>query len=132
MSMNVVGREPAHITARGDDAARRRLHGWQAAGEMLYFSYTRTMGGLILSGRGRIATLSATALTIDALSSSLFVVLDNATFDDTPQIFFTPDLVGHFQVYGIGISLGNHDWLFFSEEAVPNPALLQRHGTLSR
>jgi hypothetical protein len=127
MSMSVASMKPACITAPGDDAARQRLHGWQAAGKMLCFSYTRTLGGLVLSGRGRIATVSATVLTIDALSSSLFVVMDDATFDDTPQIFFTPDLGGHFQVHGISISLGNHDWLFFSEEAVPNASLLHRN-----
>ena len=125
--MSIASMTPACITAPGDGAARQRLHGWQAAGKMLCFSYTRTLGGLVLGGRGRIATLSATALTIDALSSSLSVVLDDAPFDDTPQIFFTPDLGGHFQVHGIGISLGNHDWLFFSEEAVPNAALLHRN-----
>ena len=44
-----------------------------------------------------------------------------------PQIFLTPDLGGYFQVHGIGISLANDDWIFFSEEAVPNAALLQRN-----
>ncbi|MBZ2208238.1 hypothetical protein [Massilia soli] len=106
MNMNVASMKPACITAPGEDAARQRLHGWQTAGQMPCFSYTRTVGGLVLSGRGRIATSSATALTIDALSSSLFVVLDDATFDDTPQIFFTPDLGGHFQLHGIGTGLG--------------------------
>ena len=129
MSMIVTSDEPAHITAPGNDAARQRLHAWQTARASLFFTYTRSLGGLVQSGRSRIATLTNTALTIDAGGSSLFVVLDDATFDDSPQIFFTPDLGGHFQVHGVGISLGNHDWLFFSEDAVPNAALLQRPGS---
>jgi hypothetical protein len=129
MSMNVASRNLAQITAPGNDAPRQRLHEWHAADTTLCFAYARSLGGLVQSGRGRIATLTNTALTIDAGGSSLFVVLNDAKFDDTPQIFFTPDLSRHFQVNGISISLGNHDWLFFSDAAVPNAALLQRHGS---
>lgn len=129
MSMHVASKDPVRIAAPGNDAARQRLHGWHAAGATLCFSYTRSLGGLVQSGRGRIVSLTNTALTIDAGSSSLFVVLDDATFDDTPQIFFTPDLGGHFQVHGVGIGPNNHDWLFFSDAAVPNATLLQRHGS---
>lgn len=75
------------------------------------------------SGRGRIATLTDMALTIDAGGSTLLVLLSGASYDDTPQIFFTPDLGSHFQVEGIGIALANHDWLFFSLDEVPQAAL---------
>lgn len=47
-------------------------------------------------------------------------ILAGAGHNDAPQIFLTPGLGSHVQVAGIGISLGNHDWLLFSpDEAAP-------------
>lgn len=110
--------------ARGDDDIVARLREWQRAGTTLCFVYARSLGGLMQSGHGRIAVLNDMALTIDAGGSTLLVMLSGAAFDDTPQIFFTPGLDSHFQVDGIGIALGNHDWLFFSPDEVPRAAVI--------
>lgn len=107
-------------TGGGDIAAR--LRAWHDEATALCFVYARSLGGLVQSGRGRIAVLNEMALTIDAGGSTLLVMLAGAAYDDAPQIFFTPDLASHFQVAGIGISLGNHDWLFFSPDEVPPTA----------
>ena len=109
-------------TNGGDDIAAR-LHAWRDEATALCFIYSRSQGGLMQSGRGRIAMLDEMALTIDAGGSTLLVTLTGAVYDDAPQIFFTPDLHSHFQVAGISIRLGNHDWLFFSPDAVPLTAL---------
>lgn len=105
----------------GDIAAR--LRAWHDEATALCFVYARSLGGLMQSGRGRIAMLNEMALTIDAGGSTLLVTLTGAVYDDAPQIFFTPGLGSHFQVSGVGISLGNHDWLFFSPDKVPPTAL---------
>ena len=88
--------------------------------------YARSLGGLLQTGHGRIVALSDTGLTLDAGGSSLFVVLLDARYDDSPQIFFTATLSGHFQVPGVNITLGNQDWLFFSADQVPKGAMLSR------
>ena len=108
---------------RGNDIVAC-LYEWQRAATTLCFVYARSLGGLMQSGRGRIAVLNEMALTIDAGGSTLLVMLSGAVFDDTPQIFFTSDLGSHFQVDGIGIALGNHDWLFFSPDEVPQAAVI--------
>jgi hypothetical protein len=100
------------------------LRAWQRTGAVLSFLYARSLGGLMQAGHGRIASLSDTALTVDTGGTSLFVVLTNARYDDSPQMFFTPTLSGQFMVPGVGISLGNHDWLFFSADQVPKEAML--------
>lgn len=105
----------------GDIAAR--LRAWHDEATTLCFVYARSLGGLMQSGRGRIAALNDMALTIDANGSTLLIMLAGATCDDAPQIFFTPNLSSYFQVAGIGISLGNHDWLFFSPDEVPPTAM---------
>jgi hypothetical protein len=102
------------------------LREWQHAGTLLSFVYARAQGGLLQTGHGRIVALSDTGLTIDAGGSSLFVVLLDARYDDSPQIFFTATLSGHFRVPGVNITLGNHDWLFFSADKVPKGAMLSR------
>lgn len=123
--MDIVAMPHALVPApadRGDLVAR--LRDWQRAATALCFVYARSQGGLTQSGRGRIAALNDTALTIDAGASTLFIMLTGAAFDDTPQIFFTSGLDSHFQVDGIGIALGNHDWLFFSPQELPPAALV--------
>ena len=97
------------------------LH-WQRAGTLLAFVYARSQGGLVQSGRGRIAVLSSAALTIDAAPCRLAVVLTGAKYESGPRMFFDPSLSSAFDVHGVAVSLGNHDWLFFSEEAIPAAA----------
>lgn len=102
------------------------LREWQRACTVLSFLYARSLGGLMQTGHGRIVSLTDGALTVDAGGSSLFVVLAEARYDDSPQMFFTPSLNSHFMVPGVSIHLGNHDWLFFSADQMPKEAVLSR------
>jgi len=123
--MDIVAMPHALVPApaQGGDIVAR-LRDWQRAATTLCFVYARSLGGLMQSGRGRIAILNDMALTIDAGGSSLLIMLSGAAFDDTPQIFFTSNLGSHFQVDGISIALGNHDWLFFSPAELPESTLV--------
>ncbi|MBJ7308902.1 hypothetical protein ACFOLJ_12950 [Rugamonas sp. CCM 8940] len=105
--------------AGADGPAWRRLQQWQRDGKELAFVYSRSLGGLTQTGRGRLARLSAEALTIEAGLCKLFVVLNGAGYEAGPQQFFTPDLLARFNVEGVAVRLANHDWLFLSAEAVP-------------
>jgi hypothetical protein len=102
------------------------LREWQRTGTVLSFLYMRSLGGLMQTGHGHIAALSETALTIDAGGSSLYVALVNAKYDDSPQLFFTANYSDHFHVPGVSINLGNHDWLFFSADQMPQGVVLTR------
>jgi hypothetical protein len=69
------------------------------------------------SGRVTIKSISDTALNLESAGAKLFIVLAGARVDDSPQIFFTPDLSDNFQVAGISFALANHDSLFLSDSA---------------
>jgi hypothetical protein len=105
--------------AGADGPAWRQLRQWQQDGKELAFVYSRSLGGLMQTGRGRLARLSAEALAIEAGLCKMFVVLTGAGYEAGPQLFFTPDLLGRFNVEGVAVRLANHDWLFLSAEAVP-------------
>ena len=127
MNSNVATLKLAAVpTISRAEESQACLREWQRTGTLLSFVYARSLGGLMQTGHGRITTLSETALTIDAGGSSLFVALANAGFDDSPQLFFTANYSGHFHVPGVSISLGNHDWLFFSADQVPQGVMLAR------
>jgi len=102
------------------------LREWQRAGTVLSFLYARSLGGLMQTGHGRIVSLTDSALTVETGGSSLFVALLDARYDDSPQMFFTPTSSSHFMVPGVSISLGNHDWLFFSADQMPTGVVLAR------
>ena len=127
MNSNVATLKLATVpTISRAEESQACLREWQRAGTLLSFVYARSLGGLLQTGHGRIVALSDTGLTLDAGGSSLFVVLLDARYDDSPQIFFTATLSGHFQVPGVNLTLGNHDWLFFSADQVPKGAMLSR------
>ena len=126
MDLIAANSQPALFSSpRGDDL-RERLRYWQATDTALYFLYARSLGGLVQSGRGRIAALGETALTIDAGGCSMFIVLLGAVFDDAPQVFFAPDQNSSVSVAGISIALDNDDWLFFSTDQVPQAPTFER------
>lgn len=120
MDVTAASAAPTLLLSPGQDDLFGRLHDWQAARTALFFVYARSLGGLMQTGRGHIASIGETFLTIDAGGSKLVITLSGATFDDAPKIFFTPDLSGHFQVEGISVALANHDWLFFSLGRLPD------------
>ena len=127
MNSNVAPLKPSAVPALSRTVeALASLRQWQREGTLLSFLYARSLGGLMQTGHGRIAALSDTAMTVDAGGSSLFVVLLDAGYDDSPQLFFTANFSSHFQVPGVSIHLGNHDWLFFSADQVPKGVMLSR------
>lgn len=105
-----------------NSAAWTRLVHWQAAAEELGFVYARSLGGLMLAGRGRIEQLSAQQLMLHAGASSIMVLLGGAQMEQGPQVFFSPDLHAAQQVDGVAVSLANHDWLFLTDKTLPQDA----------
>lgn len=109
--------EPAGASSQG--AAWQQLLHWHENGQLLAFVYTRSLGGLIHTGQGRLEQLSLDATTISAGSSTLYIVLAGASYEAGPQLFFTPNLLSRFHVNGVAVRLANHDWLFLSNESLP-------------
>lgn len=106
------------------DAGRARLLEWQRAGVQLGFVYSRSLGGLVQTGQCRIASLTGEVATLETAGGKMIVVVKGAKLEAGPQIFFTPDLTGNYQVEGVALQLENHDWLFFSERAIPGDVIL--------
>lgn len=100
----------------------RQLVHWHQAHEEVAFLYSRSLGGLIQSGRGRVARLDADWLTIESGACALLIVLGKARYEFGPKMFFSPDLFHRFNVEGVAINLANHDWLFITVDA-SSPAL---------
>lgn len=109
--------EPAGASPQG--AAWRQLLRWQEQARQLAFVYSRTLGGLIHTGQGRLEQLTLDATTIEAGNSKLYIVLAGASYEAGPQLFFTPNLLSRFHVNGVAVRLANHDWLFLSDESLP-------------
>ncbi|NYE62041.1 hypothetical protein FHW58_003248 [Duganella sp. 1224] len=109
--------EPAGASPQG--AAWQQLLRWQASGQPLAFVYTRSQGGLIHTGQGKLDQLTLDAATIEAGASRLYIVLAGASYEAGPQLFFTPNLLSRFHVNGVAVRLANHDWLFLSDESLP-------------
>lgn len=109
--------EPAGASLQG--AAWQQLLRWHENNQPLAFVYTRSLGGLIHTGQGRLEQLTLDATTIEAGSSKLYIVLAGASYEAGPQLFFTPNLLSRFHVNGVAVRLANHDWLFLSDESLP-------------
>nr|WP_315261556.1 hypothetical protein [uncultured Duganella sp.] len=109
--------EPAGASTQG--AAWQQLLRWHENGQPLAFVYTRSLGGLIHTGQGRLEQLSLDATTVAAGTSKLYIVLAGASYEAGPQLFFTPNLLSRFHVNGVAVRLANHDWLFLSDESLP-------------
>ena len=114
--MNLVSDAPVGLN---------QLQQWQHARTELAFVYSRSLGGLMQTGRGRIARLAEDSLVLETAGSKLMILLGGARFEAAPQLFFTPDLMSHFGVDGVAVHLSNHDWLFFSEQLIPDGHLAQ-------
>ena len=109
--------EPAGASPQG--AVWQQLLRWHENGQQLAFVYSRSLGGLVQTGQGKLGQLSLDAATIEAGSSRLFIVMAGATYEAGPQLFFTPNLLSRFHVNGVAVRLANHDWLFLSDESLP-------------
>jgi hypothetical protein len=109
--------EPAGASPQG--AAWQQLLHWQESSQQLAFVYSRSQGGLVHTGQGKLDQLSLDATTIEAGASKLYIVLAGASYEAGPQLFFTPNLLSRFHVNGVAVRLANHDWLFLSDESLP-------------
>jgi hypothetical protein len=105
------------------ESGQTQLLHWHREGCELAFVYSRSLGGLMQTGRCRIVRLSQEMATLDATGCKLVIALSGAHYDTGPQQFFTPNLLSAFNVDGVAVRLANHDWLFLSEEAVPTHSL---------
>jgi len=115
---------PAAREATPPCSAWTRLRDWQRDGARLAFVYSRSLGGLMQTGHGRLAQLGEQALTLETAGSRLLILLAGASYETGPQLFFTPNLLGRYQVDGVAVRLANHDWLFLSAETMPPHAAL--------
>ena len=109
--------EPAGATSQG--AAWQQLLHWQENALQLAFVYSRSQGGLVQTGRGRLAELSHDAAAIEAGDCRLYIVLTDAAYEAGPQVFFTPNSLTRFHLNGVATRLANRDWLFLSDESLP-------------
>jgi len=109
--------EPAGASPQG--AAWQQLLRWQENQQQLAFVYSRSLGGLVHTGQGKLDQLTLDAVTVEAGASKLYIVLAGATYEAGPQLFFTPSLLSRFHVNGVAVRLANHDWLFLSDESLP-------------
>jgi len=109
--------EPAGATSQG--AAWQQLLRWQESGQLLAFVYSRSQGGLVQTGRGRLAELGHDAAAIEAGDCRLYIVLTGAAYEAGPQVFFTPNSLSRFHLNGVAARLANRDWLFLSDETLP-------------
>lgn len=109
--------EPAGASPQG--AAWQQLLRWQETRQPLAFVYSRSLGGLVHTGQGKLDQLTLDAATIAAGASTLYIVLAGATYEAGPQLFFTPNLLSRFHVNGVAVRLANRDWLFLSDESLP-------------
>lgn len=122
--------EPAGATPQG--AAWQQLLRWHENAQTLAFVYTRSQGGLVHTGQGRLDQLTLDATTIGAGNSTLYIVLAGASYEAGPQLFFTPNLLSRFHVNGVAVRLANHDWLFLSDESLPALGLTHLQQQLER
>jgi hypothetical protein len=99
--------------------ALMRLGNWQTRGTELSFVYSRSKGGLIHVGRGRIVRCTEDVIHVDTTSGNMVVVLTSAKFSTEPQLFFTPGYLSSGHVEGVSVFLENFDWLFLSGDASP-------------
>ena len=107
------------VPTAGLSSARELLLAWHNHRLDLAFVYSRSKGGLIVTGRAIIAEFEEAFLRLQTSDSNLLVTTYCATYSTEPQRFFTPDLQSSFLVDGVSVQLQNFDWLFLSSSAPP-------------
>lgn len=114
-----MDREPPLVPGASSYAGSK-LAEWQVSGRELGFVYLRQGGGLVQTGRGCLAAVDEGTLQLAAGACSLLVVHLGAVLMQGPQWFFEAHLNGAYQVEGVSFALTNNDWLFLSEDILPD------------
>jgi hypothetical protein len=102
----------SQATSQPGDSAPTSLHKWLAQATKLSFVYSRSLGGLLQTGRAVLSGLDTEYLELRAEETTMLVVIREATYSTEPQEFFNASLTASRLVAGVSISLANHDWLF--------------------
>lgn len=92
----------------------RELQAWLENSLPLTFVYSRSMGGLIQTGRAVLSAMDAGYLELRTPGSTLIVVTRGARYSTEPQVFFNPALTDSRAIPGVSVSLENCDWLFLT------------------
>ena len=108
-----------------DEPGWHQLVRWHGVHEEIAFLYSRSLGGLMETGRGHIAKLNPTLLTLESGECALLITLTGAAYKLGPQLFFSSNLLRRFNVEGVAVSLANCDWLFITAEASPSTLSLR-------
>ena len=92
--------------------APETLRDWLKSRLELSFVYSRSMGGLIQTGRARATGFDTDYLELRSEGTTMIVVVREATFSTEPQVFFNASFSSARSISGVSIYLANFDWLF--------------------
>ena len=98
-------------------SARSMLLSWQSDGAKLEFGYFRSGGGVMQTGSAKVLRVASGLLTLDTGGSRLAIVMNDARFEFGNLGHLTPDFRAVYDVEGLSIFLGNHDWVYLSSDA---------------
>lgn len=90
------------------------LRAWLKSRTELSFVYSRSMGGLIQTGRAAVTGLDSEYLELRAAGTTMIIVVRGARYSIEPQLFFSPTFSSARQIPGVSVSLENFDWLFLT------------------
>ena len=97
-------------------AAADLLRRWRRLATRLSFSYFRSGGGLVQSGRATVLRRSPALLTLDASATRLAFALQGAAFRTGPVDYFDVERQTSVRIEGLSVLFDNGDWLFVSPE----------------
>lgn len=108
------------------------LKRWKSDKALLGFGYFRSQGGVMQTGLATVLRVTRALLTLDTQGSRLALVLKDAQFMHGNLGFMTPDFRAVYDIDGLSIFLGNHDWVFLFEgsEEIDVSMLTQQFGPL--
>lgn len=101
-------------TNRPSEPVPHELQTWLRNRLPLSFVYSRSMGGLIQTGRAVVSRMDADYLELRTPGSTLIVLTRGARYSTEPQLFFSPTFTDSRAVPGVSVSLENCDWLFMT------------------
>jgi hypothetical protein len=119
MTDNLIASQAHGASGSTTSDAHASLRAWHLNRADLSFVYTRSKGGLIVTGRATISALDERFLRLHATASNLLVTVLGAIYSTEPQRFFAFGFQSSSLIDGISLQLENYDWLFLSVSALP-------------